>query len=315
MQDQVPNQDEPGRNEAGLEFGRDRFACSVGPAEAGLRRPDQEFDARSRRQPRLRAVPRLPLATRGVRALPRRHGPLPHLGMAAVARRRAFVGNGHHGPWRPGADAGSRRARVPRDLRRGLAQEVRARGDLSRPLRQRDRQPRHQAQPFGPARRAARSPDQGGARHRGPPLLRAFRHRRARHVPRRSHQCEGRRRRPGRLLDHPAARQEPVPEQRAHHRAQDQGGLPRPLAGEPLTKNEILKLYLDRAYMGGGAFGVDAAANFYFGKSVREVESLPKRRCSPACSRRRPSSRPTSTCRRRAAAPTSCSTIWSRPAS
>jgi penicillin-binding protein 1A len=38
-----------------------------------------------------------------------------------------------------------------------------------------------------------------------------------------------------------------------------------------LTKNEILKLYLDRAYMGGGAFGVDAAAQFYFGKSVRDV--------------------------------------------
>ena len=29
-----------------------------------------------------------------------------------------------------------------------------------------------------------------------------------------------------------------------------------------LTKNEILKLYLDRAYMGGGAFGVDAAAQY-----------------------------------------------------
>jgi penicillin-binding protein 1A len=38
-----------------------------------------------------------------------------------------------------------------------------------------------------------------------------------------------------------------------------------------LTKNEILKLYLDRAYMGGGAYGVDAAAQFYFGKSAREV--------------------------------------------
>jgi penicillin-binding protein 1A len=38
-----------------------------------------------------------------------------------------------------------------------------------------------------------------------------------------------------------------------------------------LTKNEILKLYLDRAYMGGGAFGVDAAAQFYFGKSARDV--------------------------------------------
>ena len=38
-----------------------------------------------------------------------------------------------------------------------------------------------------------------------------------------------------------------------------------------LTKNEILKLYLDRAYMGGGAFGIQAAAEFYFNKSIREV--------------------------------------------
>jgi penicillin-binding protein 1A len=38
-----------------------------------------------------------------------------------------------------------------------------------------------------------------------------------------------------------------------------------------LTKQEILKLYLDRVYMGGGAFGIQAAAEFYFGKSVRDV--------------------------------------------
>ncbi len=37
------------------------------------------------------------------------------------------------------------------------------------------------------------------------------------------------------------------------------------------TKREILKLYLDRAYMGGGAFGVEAASQFYFGKSVRNI--------------------------------------------
>lgn len=35
------------------------------------------------------------------------------------------------------------------------------------------------------------------------------------------------------------------------------------------SKNEILKLYFDRAYMGGGAFGVEAASQFYFNKSVR----------------------------------------------
>ncbi|MBS0241925.1 MAG: PBP1A family penicillin-binding protein, partial [Proteobacteria bacterium] len=41
------------------------------------------------------------------------------------------------------------------------------------------------------------------------------------------------------------------------------------------TKREILKLYFDRAYMGGGAFGVEAAAQLYFGKSVRDV-TLPE---------------------------------------
>ncbi len=38
-----------------------------------------------------------------------------------------------------------------------------------------------------------------------------------------------------------------------------------------LTKDEILKLYLDRAYMGGGNHGAAAAADFYFGKSVKDL--------------------------------------------
>ena len=38
-----------------------------------------------------------------------------------------------------------------------------------------------------------------------------------------------------------------------------------------LSKNEILKLYLDRAYMGGGTFGAAAAAEYYFGKSVKDL--------------------------------------------
>jgi penicillin-binding protein 1A len=38
-----------------------------------------------------------------------------------------------------------------------------------------------------------------------------------------------------------------------------------------LSKQEILKLYLDRGYLGGGNYGVEAAAQFYFGKSVRDV--------------------------------------------
>ena len=38
-----------------------------------------------------------------------------------------------------------------------------------------------------------------------------------------------------------------------------------------LSKDEILKLYLDRSYLGGGNFGVEAASQFYFGKSVRDI--------------------------------------------
>jgi penicillin-binding protein 1A len=38
-----------------------------------------------------------------------------------------------------------------------------------------------------------------------------------------------------------------------------------------LSKRDILKLYLDRAYMGGGTFGAVAAADYYFGKPLKEV--------------------------------------------
>lgn len=38
-----------------------------------------------------------------------------------------------------------------------------------------------------------------------------------------------------------------------------------------LTKKEILKFYLDRAYMGGGTFGAAAASEYYFGKNIKDV--------------------------------------------
>jgi penicillin-binding protein 1A len=38
-----------------------------------------------------------------------------------------------------------------------------------------------------------------------------------------------------------------------------------------LTKDEILKLYFDRAYMGGGTHGIVAAAEYYFGKPAKEL--------------------------------------------
>ena len=38
-----------------------------------------------------------------------------------------------------------------------------------------------------------------------------------------------------------------------------------------LTKQQILELYLNRIYLGSGAYGVDGAAHVYFGKSARKV--------------------------------------------
>ena len=38
-----------------------------------------------------------------------------------------------------------------------------------------------------------------------------------------------------------------------------------------LSKREILELYLNRVYLGAGAYGVDAAAQRYFGKSAKDV--------------------------------------------
>lgn len=39
-----------------------------------------------------------------------------------------------------------------------------------------------------------------------------------------------------------------------------------------LSKKDILKLYLDRTYMGGGAIGAAAAAEFYFDKNIKDVD-------------------------------------------
>lgn len=38
-----------------------------------------------------------------------------------------------------------------------------------------------------------------------------------------------------------------------------------------LTKDQILELYLNRIYLGSGAYGIDGAARVYFGKSARRV--------------------------------------------
>ena len=177
---------------------------------------------------------------------------------------------------------------------------------LPRPLRQRDRQARHQPARRGAARRDARPSDQGGARHRGPALLRPFRHRRLRHVPRAGREPARQRRRPGRLVDLPAARQEPLPLQRAHHRAQDQGSVPRALArGQPLRRTRSSSS-ISTAPTWAAARSAWRRRPNSTSASRSRTSTSPRRRCSPACSRRRRATRRTSTCRRRARAPTRC---------
>ena len=38
-----------------------------------------------------------------------------------------------------------------------------------------------------------------------------------------------------------------------------------------LSKDEILRVYMNRIYLGAGTYGIDAAARYYFGKSAREL--------------------------------------------
>ena len=157
------------------------------------------------------------------------------------------------------------------------------------------------------ARGPARQSRQGGARHRGPALLRAFRHRRVRHAPRASQEnaraggvVQG-----GSSITQQLAKNLFLSNERTLQRKIKEAYLALWLEAN-LSKREILKLYLDRAYMGGGTFGVGAAAEFYFGKKVQDLDLAEIARCSPACSRRRPDTRRTSTSRPPAPAPTRC---------
>ena len=81
------------------------------------------------------------------------------------------------------------------------------------------------------------------------------------------------------------------------------------------TKDEILELYLNRVYFGGGTYGIEAAARRYFGRSARSV-TLPQaallagllKAPSQLCA-----DQERAACQ--ASGSTRCSTTWSRPAS
>jgi len=64
------------------------------------------------------------------------------------------------------------------------------------------------------------------------------------------------------------------------------------------SKEEILFLYLNQIYLGHGAYGVQAAAENYFGKSVKELNLA---ECAIlAAAQRRPAIRPSAIPSRRA---------------
>ena len=78
-------------------------------------------------------------------------------------------------------------------------------------------------------------------------------------------------------------------------------------------KDQILELYLNRVYFGGGAYGIDAASRRFFGHGADHSASA-RRRSSPAWSRRRPIIRRPPTSRRRGTARASCCRRWRRTA-
>ena len=79
----------------------------------------------------------------------------------------------------------------------------------------------------------------------------------------------------GRLDHYPTARQEPVPVAEAHLTRKLEEVIYAIWLEQRFTKDEILELYLNRVYFGGGTYGIEAAARHYFGRSARSV-TLPQ---------------------------------------
>ena len=109
-------------------------------------------------------------------------------------------------------------------------------------------------------------------RRRGPPLLRARRHRLPRHRARAGRQPARRRGRAGRLDDHPAGR-EVVPVVGADaSSARSARRSSRAAWRRSYSKRDILTLYLNQIFLGHGAYGVAAAARRYFDKPIDELD-------------------------------------------
>src|SRR3546814_14411079 len=49
------------------------------------------------------------------------------------------------------------------------------------------------------------------------------------------------------------------------------------------SKDEILELYLNKVYFGGGSYGIDAASRRFFGHSARSEERRVGKECVSTC--------------------------------
>ena len=59
------------------------------------------------------------------------------------------------------------------------------------------------------------------------------------------------------------------------------------------SKEQILELYLNKVYFGGGAYGIDSASRKFFSHPGDRALDWPRRRSSPGWSRRRARYSPT----------------------
>ena len=86
-------------------------------------------------------------------------------------------------------------------------------------------------------------------------------------------QCRHRPPASGRIDHHPAAGPQYLPDQQPYSFGRkSEGGRSRARASSSkFSKDQILELYLNRVYFGGGAYGIDAASRRFFGHSARDL--------------------------------------------
>ena len=157
-------------------------------------------------------------------------------------------------------------------------------------------------------------PAAGRARHRGPGLLRARRHRPGRHRSRALPRHPGHGRHPGRLDDHPAVRQERLPHLRAQHRPQGEGGGARGEARARAQQGRDPRALPQHHLLRPRRLRRERGRRARTSARTWRTSACSRRPTSPASSARRAAPTPSRTRRRPPAGGAPCSTRWPRRA-